>query len=161
MGAVQVKEATQTPDARSASGDCALNQANKKVGPPLFRGPDDGVDRLSRKAKRHQGLRRTRQAVLYQTLCRPAFERKQASDVAFPPSFGGCGVSRRTTPICAIALFRVNRLLAQERRPERLPPDAHLLAQAVTARWRAANPMIVASAPRTFSLLAPTRSRSS
>jgi hypothetical protein len=42
------------------------------------------------------------------------------------------GVSQRTTPICAIALFRVNRLLAQERRH-----DAHLLAQAVTARRRA------------------------
>jgi hypothetical protein len=47
------------------------------------------MDRPSGKAKRHQGLRRTRQAVLYQALCRPAFARKQASDVAFPPSFGG------------------------------------------------------------------------
>jgi hypothetical protein len=36
----------------------------------LFRRADDGMNRLSGKAKRHQHLRRTRYAVQYQTLCR-------------------------------------------------------------------------------------------
>src|SRR5712672_3454802 len=66
------------------------------------------MDRQSRKAKRHQHLRRARQAVLYQTLCRPLSKRAQANDGAFAPSFGGCRVSQSTTPICAIAHFRVN-----------------------------------------------------
>jgi hypothetical protein len=79
--------------------------ADDKTRPPLFRRPNDGVDRPSRNAKRHQYLRRTRQAVPYQTLCRPLSKRKRANDVAFPPSLGGCRVSQRTTPICAIALF--------------------------------------------------------
>src|ERR1700687_1920681 len=68
------------------------------------------MDRPSGKAKRHQHLRRARQAVLYQMLCRPLSKRKQANDLAFPPSFGGRRVSQRTTPVCAIALFRVNAM---------------------------------------------------
>jgi predicted nuclease of predicted toxin-antitoxin system len=40
----------------------------------------------------------------YQTLCRPFSKREQANDGAFPPSFGGCRISQRTTPICDCAL---------------------------------------------------------
>ena len=71
---------------------------------------DDGMDGPSGKAKRHQHLRRTQRAVLYQTLCRSASKRGQANDLAFPPSFGGRRVSQRTTPVCAIALFRVSAM---------------------------------------------------
>src|ERR1700736_1196772 len=40
----------------------------------------------------------------------PLSKRKQANDVAFPPSFGGRRVSQRTTPIYAIALsFETSR----------------------------------------------------
>src|ERR1700720_646241 len=63
------------------------------------------MDGLSGKAKHHRHLRRARQAVLYQTLCRPLSKRTQANNVAFPPSFGGRRVSQRTTPIYAIPIF--------------------------------------------------------
>src|SRR3984893_11341147 len=49
-------------------------------------GANDGLDRPSGKAKRHQHLRRTRQAVLYQTLCRPTFE-AQAGERSRVPAF--------------------------------------------------------------------------
>ena len=75
-------------------------------------GSVDGMDGLSGKAKLHQHLRRARQAVLYQMLCRALSKRKQANDVAFPPSFGGCRVSQRTTPIYVIALLRVNAMFS-------------------------------------------------
>jgi hypothetical protein len=65
------------------------------------------MDGPSGNSKRHQHLRRARRAVLYQTLCRPLSKRKQAYDVAFPPSFGGRRVSQSTTPLYAIVLLRV------------------------------------------------------
>jgi hypothetical protein len=74
---------------------------------PLLHRPDDGMDGPSGKAKRHQHLRRARQAVLYQTPCRPLSKRKNANDVVFPSSFGGCRVSQRATPSYVIALFRM------------------------------------------------------
>src|SRR5580704_17342786 len=63
------------------------------------------MDGRSGKAKHHQHLRRARQAVLYQTLCRPLSKHPQTNNVAFPPSFGGRRVSQRTTPIYAIPIF--------------------------------------------------------
>jgi hypothetical protein len=60
-----------------------------------------------------------RQAALYQTLCRPLSERKQANDVAFPPWFGGCLLSQRTTPIYAIAFFQVKARLSAVSGPTR------------------------------------------
>jgi hypothetical protein len=63
------------------------------------------MDGRSEKAKHHQHLRRARQAVLYQTLCRPLSKHPQTNNVAFPPSFGGRRVSQRTTPIYAIPIF--------------------------------------------------------
>jgi hypothetical protein len=38
------------------------------------------------------------------------FERKQAYNVAFLPSFGGCFVSQSTAPIYAIALFGADKI---------------------------------------------------
>jgi hypothetical protein len=40
----------------------------------------------------------------------PLSKRGQANDLAFPPSFGGRRISQRTTPVCAIALFRVSAM---------------------------------------------------
>jgi hypothetical protein len=51
---------------------------------------------------------------------RPTSTLRQANDVAFPPSFGGCRVSQRTTPICAIALFRVKSRRAPAERQRRV-----------------------------------------
>jgi hypothetical protein len=50
------------------------NEREQHVRESFCHRPDDGMDGLSGKAKRHQHLRRVRQAVLYQTPCRPTFE---------------------------------------------------------------------------------------
>jgi hypothetical protein len=92
----------------AALTSCECKHSEIKSTISLLYRPHDGMDGLSGKGKCHQHLRRDRQAVLYQMLCRPLSKRKQANDVAFPPSFGGCRVSQSTTPICAIALFRVS-----------------------------------------------------
>ncbi len=85
-----------------------------------------GMDGLSGKAKRRQHLRRTRQAMLYQTLCRPVSKRAQANDVAFPPSFGGYRALQGTTPIYAIALFELTAMFSAVGHHRRLCKSASI-----------------------------------
>jgi DNA transformation protein and related proteins len=62
---------------------------------PLLCRSHDGMDRPSGKAKRHQHLRRTRQAVLYQTLCRPTFGAQAGERCRVP------ALVRRLPPVAA------------------------------------------------------------
>ena len=93
------------------------------------------MDRPSGKAKHHQHLRRARQAVLYQMLCRPHSKRTQANNVASPPSFGGRRVAQRTTPMYAVALFRVNAMFCaagHARRPNLAGKSSNLFGRATS-----------------------------
>jgi hypothetical protein len=63
-----------TPKRAAISMQAQKNEREPNISSTFLHRTDDGMDRPSGKAKRHQHLRRARQAVLYQTLCRPTFE---------------------------------------------------------------------------------------